>query len=329
MIQRMSDATCREVARVLERGGGVRIAYRVTPAGVRGQGGTSAGALVLLHGLASNLTRWSEFVATTRLVEHWDVIRVDLRGHGGSMTRRAIGLDCWCDDLAAIGEAEGHAKLVVVGHSLGAQVAMHAAAFCPALVHAIALIDPVFGDALHGRWARIARLRPLLDAAARTVRSLNAIGLHRGLLPPLDLRALDEEARRALGSPDAEAEFIRRYSSTRADLRHVPLAVYLKDLAELFHAAPAPPSIDCPVLAVLSSGGTFAVPSETARIVRGFPDVRIVEIECQHWPLTERPDDVRRAIENWCDDLESPAPCGSRAPVSPGLLTAQRAASQR
>lgn len=302
MIGRMSTAD-RELARVIDRGHGVRVAYRVTPALLRAQGLAPDGALVLLHGLASNLTRWSEFVATTRLVERWDVIRVDLRGHGGSMTRRPIGLDVWCDDLTAICDAEGHARAVLVGHSLGAQVAMHAAATRPARVRALSLIDPVFGAALHGHWARVARLRPLFAGAAVMVRACNAIGLHRGSLPPLDLHALDQEARRALGSPAAEAEFVRRYSSTRADLRHVPLAVYLQDLVELFSAPPAPESIRCPVLTLLSRGGTFAEFGETAQIARRFPIVREVEIDCQHWPLTERPDEVRRAIESWCDDL--------------------------
>jgi pimeloyl-ACP methyl ester carboxylesterase len=307
MIGRMS-AVDRELARVIDRGDDVRIAYRVTPARRRNLSQPPEGALVLLHGLASNLTRWSEFVATTRLVERWDVIRVDLRGHGGSLTRRPIGMDLWCDDLAAICDAEGHAQAVLVGHSLGAQVAMHAAATRPARVRALALIDPVFGAALHGHWARIARQRPLFAAAAAMVRACNAIGLHRGALPPLDLRALDQEARRALGSPAAEAEFVRRYSSTRADLRHVPLAVYLQDLVELFSAPPAPESISCPVLALLSRGGTFADFGETAQIAHRFRHVHEVEIDCQHWPLTERPDDVRRAIESWCDDLAALSP---------------------
>jgi pimeloyl-ACP methyl ester carboxylesterase len=301
-----------ELARRLDRGHGIQVAYRVTPAQSRAQGRAPDGALVLLHGLASNLTRWSEFVATTRLVGRWDVIRVDLQGHGGSLTRRPIGLDLWCDDLDAIVAAEGHARAVLVGHSLGAQVAMHAAATRPQRVRAIALIDPVFGAALHGKWARIAQLRPLFAASAAVLRTFNAIGLHRGPLPPLDLHALDQEARRALGSPAAEAEFIRRYSSTRADLRHVPLAVYLQDLVELFSAPPAPESIRCPVLALLSRGGTFAEFSETAQIARRFPNVNEVEIDCHHWPLTERPDDVRRAIESWCDDLVVVSPTSER-----------------
>jgi esterase len=313
MIVRMAADSDRELARLLDRGHGVRIAYRVTPARVRARLQAPDGAIVLLHGLASNLTRWSEFVATTRLVERWDVIRVDLRGHGDSMTRRVIGLDRWCEDLAAICDAEGHAQAVLVGHSLGAQVAMHAAATRPGRVRALALIDPVFGAALHGHWARIARLRPLFAASAAVVRACNTIGLHRGALPPLDLRALDEEARRALGSPAAEAEFVRRYSSTWADLRHVPLAVYLQDLVELFRDAPPPAAISCPVLALLSRGGTFADPVETAEIARGFRHVQEVEIACQHWPLTERPDEVRGAIEHWCDSLASGEPGRSRS----------------
>jgi pimeloyl-ACP methyl ester carboxylesterase len=328
MIGRMGVAPDCELARLLDRGHGVRVAYRVTPAQMRAQRQTSDGAIVLLHGLASNLTRWSEFVVTTRLVEHWDVIRVDLRGHGGSLTRRHIGLDLWCDDLDAILAAEGHAQAVLVGHSLGSQVAMHAAATRPQRVRAIALIDPVFGAALHGKWARVAQLRPLFAAAAAMIRTCNAIGLHRGPLPPLDLHALDQEARRALGSPAAEAEFVRRYSSTRADLRYVPLAVYLQDLVELFSAPPAPESIRCPVLALLSRGGTFAEFGETAQIARRFPNVREVEIDCHHWPLTERPDDVRHAIESWCDDLAALSPTIERQRV-PRVAQSHRPFDQR
>ncbi|HQR69563.1 MAG TPA: alpha/beta hydrolase [Burkholderiaceae bacterium] len=290
----------REIARTLVRDD-VRLGYRIT----RARFAPAAGAIVLLHGLASNLTRWSEFVATTRLVDRWDLIRVDLRGHGGSLTRRTISLEQWRDDTVAILAAEGHTDAVWVGHSLGAQVALHAAATRPRAARALALIDPLFQTALHGKWARIARLRPLLAAVASLTRALNAMGLHRRALPPLDLRVLDEEARRALGSAAAEAEFVRRYSSTTADLRHVPLAVYLQDLVELFRAAPSPATIACPVLALLSRGGTFADFADTASIARGFPQGREVVVDCQHWPLTERPAEVRGAIETWCDELDS------------------------
>ena len=77
-----------------------------------------------MHGLASNSTRWSEFVATTSLREDWDILRLDLRGQGASVHRGRMGMDVWCDDLAAIVNAEPHETVVVVGHCLGANIAL-------------------------------------------------------------------------------------------------------------------------------------------------------------------------------------------------------------
>lgn len=83
-------------------------------------------------------------------------------------------------------------------------------------------IDPVLRQALHGRAVCIARAAPLYAMAAALIRACNALGLHRRSLVPLDLRSRDRAAREALVSPQAERAFTPRYSSMRADLRHVP-----------------------------------------------------------------------------------------------------------
>lgn len=290
-------ATPTEHARQLVVDDGVSIAYRVTPCT---DGHAPRRAIVLLHGLASNMTRWSEFVEHTTLARSWDVIRVDLRGHGDSPTRGAIGLQRWCDDLAALLAHEGHARAVLVGHSLGAQVALHFAARHARATRALALIDPVLRDALHGRWRALALAGPLLHAAALGVRGINALGLRRRQLAPLDLRELDRLARQALhGTPEATQDFVRRYSSTRADLAHIHSAHYLQELVEMFRPVPALASIAAPVLLLLSSGATFADPGATRGRARELPQVRIETIDCQHWPLTERPAEVREMIERW------------------------------
>jgi pimeloyl-ACP methyl ester carboxylesterase len=285
---------------------GATIAYDV-----RRPAAPGGAPVLLIHGLASNRSRFAEFVEHTALARCHTLVRVDLRGHGGSITRRRIGMDLWCDDLAAVLDAEGGAPAIVVGHSLGAQVALHFARRHPRRVVGLVLIDPVFRGALHGQWLRLAQAVPLIALAARVVRALNALGLHRGALPPLDLRALDEVARRALGSPEAERAFIEQYSSARADLRHVPLAVYLQDLVEMFGPAPRPRELDVPVLALLSTGATFADAAEMRAALAG-ERVTLQSIDCHHWPLTERPVEVRQAIERWCDAL----PPG-RDPVTP------------
>jgi len=285
-----------ETARTHAMRDGTRIAYRLSPAASPQPGRV----LVLLHGLASNLTRWSEFVEHTSLTTRWDLIRVDLRGHGDSPTRGRLSLELWCDDLAEILDREGHPRASLVGHSLGAQVALQFAARHPQRAAGLALMDPVFRAALHGRSSYLARLAPVFRAAVALVRALNAIGLRRARLAPLDLRQLDEAARQALLAKDSAAAFIRRYSSPLADLRHFRTAHYLQELAELFRPLPPLAAIRAPVLLLLSRGATFADLALTRLVGTGFPDAETVTIEAHHWPLTERPAEVRRAIEDWC-----------------------------
>ena len=296
----MPRATIDEQPRTLARPGGVTLAYRRTPARRKG----AKSPVLLLHGLASNLSRWSEFVERTNLADSRDLIRVDLRGHGDSPTRGRINLEQWSDDLLALLDAEGKASALLVGHSLGAQVALACAARAPQRVAALVLIDPVFRQALHGKWKWLARAAPLFRLAVLLVRTLNALGLRRREIERLDLRALDQLARESLGSPQAEAEFIRRYSSTRADLRSFRTAHYLQELIEMFRPAAAPESIAAPTLVLLSTGATFADLAPMRAIAARFAHSEVRTIDCHHWPLTERPDEVRRIIEDWSASVD-------------------------
>ena len=87
--------------------------------------------IVVVHGLASNHACWTEFTSTSRLRESCDLLRVDLRGFGDSISRRRTGFDQWCRDLASILDAERVSRAVIVGHCLGANVAIHFAARHP------------------------------------------------------------------------------------------------------------------------------------------------------------------------------------------------------
>jgi pimeloyl-ACP methyl ester carboxylesterase len=57
------------------------------------------------------------------------------------------------------------------------------------------------------------------------------------------------------------------------------------------------------MLFVLSKGVTFTRPDIARAAIARAPRARTVIIDCFHWPLTERPDDVRRALEEWCATL--------------------------
>ena len=67
-------AAMTESARQLQRGAATVAWWR------RGTG--ASGTVLLVHGLASNASRWAEFAQASRLPPDWALLRVDLRGHG-------------------------------------------------------------------------------------------------------------------------------------------------------------------------------------------------------------------------------------------------------
>ncbi len=273
---------------------GTVIHYRL-----RRAGNTNGSLLILIHGLASNLTRWSEFVEHTSLRDRHDILWLDLRGHGESTVRAPIGMRIWCDDLVSILDAEKYEQATVIGHSLGAQVALHFADRYPARVNGLVLIDPVFRKALRGTARWLSYLTPIAWLVIGLIRFLNALGLRRRAIPNRDLRRLDEETRSALIDSGRYEEMIRRYTSPLEDLRYFPAANYLQEYLELIRPVPLE-QIVVPVLVLLSSGLTFTDLGLTRRAVARFKDAEIVMIKAYHWPLTEKPKEVRGAIERWC-----------------------------
>lgn len=94
--------------------------------------------VVFLHGLGSNRRRWDPIIE--QLPVSWRCVAVDLPGHGESPAEG-------CDTASALGAVHelvvglGIERPIVVGHSLGAVVALLYAVVHPA--RAIMAVDPV------------------------------------------------------------------------------------------------------------------------------------------------------------------------------------------
>jgi pimeloyl-ACP methyl ester carboxylesterase len=284
-----------ETERLLERPRGV-VRYRLLRAAA------SNGVIVLIHGLASNLTRWAEFIEHTSLKDNWDILRIDLRGHGESQTHGSIDMEMWCADIAAILDTERYTRAVVVGHSLGAHVAVYMTARLPERVRAIALIDPLLRAAVRGKTRWLYTAAPLLRMLSWLLRVLNSLGIRRRRIPPRDLRALDEQTRALLARLGDSSAIVDKYISPTADLRHIRAAHYFKDLAEMLRPLPLDRT-RAPTLAVLSRGLTFSDLATTRALLSRLAHAELVEIDAYHWPLTEKPVEVRQAIEEWCRRL--------------------------
>jgi pimeloyl-ACP methyl ester carboxylesterase len=290
-----------ESARSLPVADGVTLHYRLWR---QDTGAAHRPLVVLLHGMASNFTRWSEFIEHTTLKERFDILRLDLRGHGESFTRQPIGMEIWADDLARILEAESYARAIVVGHSLGANVALWFALRHPTRAAGLALIDPTFTEALRGSALWLHRLAPLLRAGVALLRLLNRLGLRRKVIPKRDLRTLDEDVRVQLLGAGREEDFVKRYTSPLADIKYFSTAHYLKEFLEITRPIPRLQQIDAPVLALVSRAVTFTDIDTTRAVLTRCPNSQIALLTAYHWPLTERPVEVRRAIEDWCGNFE-------------------------
>lgn len=280
--------------RTLIASDGTQLAYWVEAAKDDGER-----TLLLLHGAASNHTRWSEFVERTELTASWNVICPDLRGNGASMTRSGLSLDVWCSDLNALLEAERRSSAVVIGHSLGAQIAVRLAHRRPERVQGLVLIDPVFQRALTGRQLKVRRYSGWLRALTGTISCLNAIGLRRRRLPDRDLRQLDEETRRALAGAESVEEIAKRYGALGPILRHMPTANYLRQALAVVTPLPPLEEIDALVLVLLAGSVSFADLAVNREEVARFRDAEVIVLDANHWPLTETPDAVREVIEGW------------------------------
>lgn len=103
--------------------------------------GTSGAALVMLHGMTGMWQAWYGLIP--RLTADWHVYAPDLRGHGktGHAPDESYrNLDYARDVIAFLKCIDEPA--VLVGHSLGAMVAIVAAAQYPVGVSGVLLIDP-------------------------------------------------------------------------------------------------------------------------------------------------------------------------------------------
>ncbi len=291
--------TVMETARTLNTTDGITIAYR------RWSSGPHARAIVLIHGMASNLTRWSEFVDNTHLKHTWDILRLDLRGHAASMSRGPLGLAQWSSDIAQMLEKEGYAQALLIGHCLGANIALHFAGRYPQKTAGLVLVEPMFREALTGKLALTLALRPLLRAAVHLAGWLNRSGIQRHRFPSLDLQQLDRQTRAAMATHGSSAPMVRRYAAPWQDLRYLPTANYLQALLAVSEELSGLEHLNAPVLALLSAGSTFSEPHRTQQRLQSLPRCQVVTLDAHHWIPAEKPDAMRNAIEQWCAERYS------------------------
>lgn len=113
--------------------------------------------VILIHGVTGDLSIWFLCEAMGILARSFRVTAFDLRGHGYTeVPRDGYTSADQAGDVVSLMDALDIDRAMLVGHSFGAVIAMHAAVLYPDRVDALVLSDPSFPALRHledlSRW---------------------------------------------------------------------------------------------------------------------------------------------------------------------------------
>ena len=230
--------------------------------------------LVYLHSLGADLRIWDGVVA--RLPEH-EHLRIDLRGHGLSdVPAGDYTIARMTDDVIAVLEQVGLQRAVVIGVSVGGQIALRAALARPASVVGVVALDTAARIGDRATWdARIAAVR------AGGIEAIADAVVERWFAASIADRA--PLARRGYRNLLLRAP-VAGYLATCAALRDEDLTPHLAALRQ-------------PVLVMCGSDDTATPPALVQDLAAALPRARYLELDdTGHLPCIDRPDVTARHI---------------------------------
>lgn len=166
--------------------------------------------LVFLHGWACDRTVWNGQIDA--LAAKHRVIAVDLAGHGESPHGRAPwSIESCAADVTALVRRLDLQRVVLIGHSMGGDVAVEAARLLAGRIEAIVWVDAYRSLPVERSETRIERwIAPFRADFAGTMRSFV-----RGMFPPGADPALVEHVASDMAAADAEAAIAMLEASLR------------------------------------------------------------------------------------------------------------------
>ena len=190
------------------------------------QAGTGT-PVVFLHGFGAELAAWLPLVA--RIAVQNPMIGVDLAGHGAAAARAVTGFDALVDDMAQRLSDAGITSAHLVGHSLGAAVAVALADRGDLDIRSLTLIAPAgLGPRING------------DFVAGFVGARTEAALRRWMLNLV-------HAPDRLGDAMVRAAFAARTEPARSGSLAALAATLFEGNTQLFSVTPALRRLSCTI----------------------------------------------------------------------------------
>lgn len=238
-------------------------------------------AVVFIHGAANDHSVWA--LQSRYLAFHGRaVLAVDLPGHGRSAGAPLTNVEALADWTVALRDAAGVASAVLVGHSLGALVALHAAARHPARVRGIALLGPAVPMTVSDALLELATAD---DPRAREL----IVGWSYSTAAQLG------------GSPVPGMWLAGNARRLMQRMRPGVLATDLLACHRYAEGLAAAAQVHCPALLILGGRDIMAPPRNAQALAAALPQHQTVTLpRCGHALMAEEPDAVREALLALC-----------------------------
>ena len=234
------------------------------------------------HSLSSDGGMWAEQIPPL-LADGWRVLRVDMRGHGGSdPVAGDYTMEALAGDTAAVVEALGFAKVHYVGLSIGGMIGQ---AF--ALNHGKLCASAMLCDTLPGSPANA---REMWAPRVQAVREANS-------LAPLGDGTMERWFTDAF-----KARNPARWKQIRDTVVATTPQGFLGCAAAIqnFDFTSRLPSLKLPVLVVCGADDPGTPASENRRLAQLIPGARYEEIaDARHFPNVEHPQTFNRIMVEW------------------------------
>jgi pimeloyl-ACP methyl ester carboxylesterase len=220
-------------------------------------------AVLLIHGWAGNANYWNEQLDA--LKAHYTVVAMNLAGHGGSENNRTDwSIANYAEDVAAVARQIPDAHLVLVGHGMGAVVALAAVPLLGARVSGVIAVDAL-------RSVGEPPLPPREIAARIAPFRTNFIGATRELVSG------------SLFPRDADPLLVQKVAYDMSLARPQVAVASMQSLLSV-DLAPILAQVHVPVYAINSD----LQPTDEARIRKSLPDFKLdVLPHTGHFPMLE------------------------------------------
>ena len=244
------------------------------------------GSVLLVHGQPGSRLVWSR-VGPMLAADGLDVLCLDRPGYGRACGPALNQFGNAASMAAALDERSG-APVVVVGHSLGAGIALALAAIAPEHVRAAVLLAPAVGPAAVTRVDR-ALGAPVLGPSLSWLACRGA-GVILGV-PWLRRRVLDARVGR---SDRNSREVVRRLRHSDVWRTFTTEQRYLLIDAHLLeHELP---TVTCPVVILTGRRDRVVRPRVAEALVAGLADAALVATDAGHLLPVDAPDAVVAAV---------------------------------